>query len=68
MIYGEQYRHLINHSSHKIDLLTNSPNTFIYKIEILSLIKNYFFTNGMYKKGTKMTVKIVGSPQQYLNQ
>ena len=30
MIYGEQYKHLINHSSHKIKLITNSPNTYVY--------------------------------------
>mgnify|MGYP001300903023 FL=1 len=36
MIYGQQYKHLINHSSHKIKLITNSPNTYVYRIEILS--------------------------------
>ncbi len=36
MIYGQQYKYLLNHSSHKIKLITNSPNTFIYRIEILS--------------------------------
>ena len=28
MINGQQYKYLINHSSHKIKLITNSPNTF----------------------------------------
>ena len=32
MIYGQQYKYLINHDSHKINLLSNSPNTFIYRI------------------------------------
>ena len=53
MIYGEQYRHLINHSSHKIDLLTNSPNTFIYKIEILSLDKKLFLRMACTKRERK---------------
>ena len=57
MIYGEQYRHLINHSSHKIDLLTNSPNTFIYKIEILSLDKKLFFYEWHVQKGNENDCK-----------
>ena len=35
MIYGQQYKFLLNHSSHKIKLITNSPNKYVYRIEIL---------------------------------
>ena len=43
MMYGQQYRFLLNHSSHKIDLLMNTPNKFIYKIKILAKDKKLFF-------------------------
>ena len=36
MIYGAQYRSLLNHSSHKINLIMNTPNKHIFKIEILA--------------------------------
>ena len=52
MIYGEQYKHLINHSSHKIKLITNSANTYVYKIEILSEVKKLFFYEWHVKKGS----------------
>ena len=52
MIYGQQYRHLINHSSHKINLITNSPNTYVYRIEILSEDKKLFFYEWHVQKGT----------------
>tara|TARA_B100001564_G_C20392385_1_gene557307 strand:- start:149 stop:604 length:456 start_codon:yes stop_codon:yes gene_type:complete len=52
MIYGQQYRHLINHSSHKINLITNSPNTYVYRIEILSDDKKLFFYEWHVQKGT----------------
>ena len=52
MIYGQQYRHLINHSSHKINLITNSPNTYVYRIEILSEDKKLFFYEWHVQKAT----------------
>ena len=33
MINSEQYKFLLNHSSHEINLITNSPNTFVYRID-----------------------------------
>ena len=36
MIYGAQYRALLNHSSHKINLLMNTPDKHIFIIEILA--------------------------------
>ena len=38
-----QYKFLLNHSSHKINLISNSPNTFIYGVEILDNDKKLFF-------------------------
>ncbi len=52
MIYGQQYKHLINHSSHKIKLVTNSPNTYVYRIEILSEDKKLFFYEWHVQKGS----------------
>ena len=52
MLLGEQYKFLINHSSHKINLLSNSPNTFIYKIEIIANDKQLFFYEWHVQKGS----------------
>ena len=52
MIYGQQYKHLINHSSHKIKLITNSPNTYVYRIEILSENKKLFIYEWHVQKGS----------------
>ncbi len=52
MIYGQQYKHLVNHSSHKIKLITNSPNTYVYRIEILSKNKELFIYEWHVQKGS----------------
>ena len=52
MIYGQQYKFLLNHSSHKINLITNTSNTFIYRIEILSDKKQLFFYEWHVQKGS----------------
>ena len=52
MIYGQQYKFLLNHSSHKINLILNSPNKFIYRIEILSDKKQLFFYEWHVQKGS----------------
>jgi hypothetical protein len=52
MIYGQQYKHLINHSSHKIKLITNSPNTYAFRIEILSFDKKLYFYEWHVQKGS----------------
>ena len=57
MIYGQQYKYLINHSSHKIELLTNSPNTYIYRIKILTDEKKLFFYEWHVQKGTDTDCK-----------
>ena len=51
MIYGQQYKHLINHTSHKIKLITNSQNTYVYRIEILSTNKKLFYYEWHVQKG-----------------
>ncbi len=52
MLYGQQYKHLINHSSHKIKLITNSPNTYVYRVEILTDDKKLFFYEWHVQKGS----------------
>ena len=52
MIYGQQYKYLMNHSSHKIKLMTNSPNTYVYRIEILTNDKKLFFYEWHVQKGS----------------
>ncbi len=51
MILGEQYKILLNHSSHKINLISNSPNSFIYGIEIIAKNKKLFFYEWHVQKG-----------------
>ena len=57
MIYGQQYKYLINHSSHKIKLISNSPNTYIYKIEVLSENKKLFVYEWHVQKGSDKNCK-----------
>ena len=52
MIYGQQYKLLLNHLSHKIELIMNSPNVYIYKIEILAKDKKLFFYQWNVQKGS----------------
>ena len=57
MIYGQQYKYLLNHSSHKIKLISNSPNTHIFRVEILSESKKLFFYEWHVQKGTDVNCK-----------
>ena len=57
MIYGAQYRYLLNHTSHKIDLMTNTPQKNIYKVEILTKDKTLFFYEWHVKKGDEKNCK-----------
>ena len=57
MIYGQQYKFLLNHSSHKINLITSSSNRFIYRIEILSDKKQLFFYEWHVQKGSEEKCK-----------
>ena len=57
MIYGEQYRILLNHSSHKINLIMNSKDKHIYRVEILTKNKKLFFYEWHVKKGSEDNCK-----------
>ncbi len=57
MIYSEQYKYLINHKSHKINLITNSPNSYIYRVEILTDNKKLFFYEWHVQKGNDLDCK-----------
>ena len=52
MLLGQQYKILLNHSSHKINLISNSPNTFIYGVEVLDNDKKLFFYEWHVQKGS----------------
>ena len=52
MIYGQQYKYLINHSSHKINLISNTSKSYIYRIEILTNDKKLFFYEWHVQKGS----------------
>ena len=52
MIYGNQYNLLLNHSSHKINLIMNTPDKNIYKVEILTRDKKLFFYEWHVEKGS----------------
>ena len=52
MLYGQQYRFLLNHLSHKIQLIMNSSDKNIYKIEILAKDKKLFYYEWHVQKGS----------------
>ncbi len=53
MIYGAQYRSLLNHSSHKISLIMNTPIKHIFKIEILAKDKQLLIYEWHVKKASE---------------
>ena len=57
MIYGVQYRSLLNHSSHKINLIMNTPNKHIFKIEILAKDKQLLFYEWHVQKASEKNCK-----------
>ena len=57
MIHGQQYKYLINHSSHKINLISNTSNSYIYRIEILTNDKKLFFYEWQVQKGNDADCK-----------
>ena len=57
MIYGQQYKYLINHSSHKINLISNTSKSYIYRIEILTNDKKLFFYEWQVEKGSEVECK-----------
>ena len=53
MIYGQQYRQLLNHDSHKINLIMNSPNKYMFRIKILTKDKQLLFYEWHVQKATE---------------
>ena len=43
MILSDQYKILLNHTSHKISLITKSEDNYIYKIELITKNKKIYF-------------------------
>jgi hypothetical protein len=52
MLYGQQYIFLLNHLSHKIELVMNSHDKYIYKIQILTKDKQLFYYEWHVQKGS----------------
>ena len=52
MILSNQYKILLNHVSHKINLITNSENNYIYNIELITKNKKMFFYEWHLEKST----------------
>jgi len=53
LIEGEQYKILLNHVSHKINLIMNTKEKHIFKIEILAENKKLYFYEWHVEKGTE---------------
>ena len=53
MIYGQQYQQLLNHDSHKITLIMNTPSKHMFKIEILTKDKQLLFYEWYVEKATE---------------
>jgi hypothetical protein len=52
MLLGDQYKILLNHESHKIKLILNSKNKYIYNVELISSDKEMYFYEWHLEKGT----------------
>ena len=52
MILSNQYKILLNHVSHKITLITNSEDNYIYNIELITKNKKMFFYEWHLEKST----------------
>ena len=57
MIYGAQYRSLLNHSSNKINLIMNTSDKHIFKIEILAKDKQLLFYEWHVQKASEKNCK-----------
>ena len=52
MLLGDQYNVLIDHESHKIRLIMNSKNKYIYNVELISSDKKLYFYEWHLEKST----------------
>tara|TARA_B110000967_G_scaffold9954_1_gene9944 strand:- start:160 stop:621 length:462 start_codon:yes stop_codon:yes gene_type:complete len=52
MLLGDQYKILLNHESHKIQLILSSKNKYIYNVELISKGKKMYFYEWHLEKST----------------
>jgi hypothetical protein len=52
MLFGDQYKVLLNHESHKIKLIVSSKNKYIYNVDIISSDKKMYFYEWHLEKST----------------
>ena len=52
MLLSNQYKFLLNHDSHKIKLIMNSKDTYVYNIELISKEKRMYFYEWHLEKST----------------
>ena len=52
MILGNQYKILLNHTSHKISLISNTEDNYTYKIELITKNKKIYFYEWQLEKNT----------------
>jgi hypothetical protein len=52
MILDDQYKILLNHTSHKINLISNSEENYIYNIELITKKKKIYFYKWHLEKST----------------
>jgi hypothetical protein len=52
MLLSNQYKFLLNHDSHKIKLIMNSKDTYVYNIELISKEKKMYFYKWHLEKST----------------
>ena len=53
MLYDVHYRILLNHYSHKIDLIMNTESKYVYGVKVLSEDKQQFFYEWHLSKGNE---------------
>jgi len=52
MLLGDEYKILLNHESHKIKLIMNSKEKYIYNVELISIDKKMYFYEWHLEKST----------------
>ena len=57
MLYDVHYRILLNHFSHKIDLVMNTDNKFVYGVKVLSDEKKQFYYLWHVERGDEKNCK-----------
>ena len=57
MLYDVHYRILLNHYSHKIDLIMNTDNKFVYGVKVLSEKKKQFYYLWHVERGNNKNCK-----------